>query len=161
MKIIRIIISLLIFQGTVFSQDSGDSYKYIAFENFIGEKVKNDSIFMLEMYEAIGRFPKNARKNEVEAKIEVMIINHSPGYAEFIYSKESCIFYLSEDDIKKVFDDNSHKREERFFTRFFIVYDLEPWRDKESAYHKKYTGLVNNNSFVILGYEMPVSINQY
>ena len=161
MNIIKIIISLLFFNGTGFSQDSGDSYKYIAFENFIGEKVKNDSAFMREMYEALGGFPKHARKNLVEGKIEVMVINHGLGYAEFIYSKESCIFNLLEDDISKVYYDNTYKRDDRFFTRFYIVYDLEPWRDKKSAYHEKYIGLVNNNSFVILGYEIPVSINQY
>ena len=155
MKIIRITVLLLFFHGHVFSQPTGNLYRYIDFETFIDKEVKNDSVFMAEMYEAIGRYSEDARKNLLGAKIEVMVVNHGFLFWDFIFSKESCLFNLSEDDIRKVFEDNIHKREERYFTRFYIEYDLEPWRNKESAYHKKYQGLVNKNSFVKLGYLVP------
>ena len=158
---IRITILLLFFHGLVLSQDSGNLYRYIDFETFIDKEVKDDSTFMVEMYAAIGRYSEDARKNLVEAKIEVMVINHGFLFWDFIFSKESCLFHLSEDDIRKVFDDNTYKRTERFFTRFYIVYDLEPWRDKKNAYHKKYQGLVNKNSFVKLGYLVPKQHFEY
>ncbi len=121
---IRIIIFLLFFHGVVLSQDSGNLYRYIDFETFIDKEVKNDSAFMVEMYAALGRYSEDARENLVEAKIEVMIINHGFLFWDFIFSKESCLFNLPENKLRKVFEDNTYKKAERYFTRFYIVYDL-------------------------------------
>lgn len=161
MKVAKIIIFLFLLHGTAISQDTNTSYRYVSFENFISEKVKNDSVFILEMYRAIGIYPQQARKNEVSGKVEVLMLNHSSGHIEFIYSRESCIFNSPQHDIEKVFIKNTYNRDEKFFTRFYIIYDLEPWRVKKRDYHKTYKGLVKNNSFVVPEYVIPEIENQY
>ena len=159
---IRIIVILLFFNGFVLAQDSGHLYKYLHFENFLDDKVKNDSIFMRDMYEAIDGYTPSMRKKLVEAKIEVIVINHGVTLWDFIFSKESCLFNLpEEEDFIRIFNNNFDTGTEIFFTRFYIVYDLEPWKNKADAYHKKYKGLVNKNSFVLKGYKFPKEYFEY
>jgi hypothetical protein len=153
LKIItKVILLSTLIQNIGYAQKSNEMYKHLTFEYFIKEKVQNDSIFIADMYRAIGRYPKNPRKNHIEGVVEVLILNHGVNNIELIYSQEACIFNPSRDDIKSACLDNTYNRNEKFFTRFYISYDITPWRVTKEDYHKTFTNLAKNNTFSVLEY---------
>lgn len=156
---LKLILCCLILTGSLsgearlFAQEIG-CYQNLAFKDFLAAKVENDTDFVRAVYSNI-QFPVEARKIEAQAIIEVLLINHNEGELEIIQVTPDNHFAAQISNLKKAIPKVKLKRNEPFMTRFYIYFDIEPFRYRREEYKAFHLGLINYNMFTIQEYIVP------
>lgn len=149
------IILLLLAGGAIQGQDNFDCYEYITFKTFLNSKIKNDTNFVKQIYGNI-TYPNIAKKQEVEGKVEVMLINHKDKKFEVILLNNPVLFNGIENQIYAALDNLEINQEHPFVTRFNVVFSINEFRYPREAYEKFHLGLYNDDTFSFLIYLVPM-----
>jgi len=142
-----ILIGLIFLLTNLVGQNS-DCYENLDFKSFLAEKVENDTFLIRELYKSI-RYPVELKKYRVEGVVEVIVINHNERNMEIIQLNLNDTFSDVVDKISLAMKQSSVDRKQPFITRFFINFDLDPFRFKDEEYKKYHLGLLNDNTITI------------
>ena len=146
---------LLLVGGAIQGQDNFDCYEYITFKTFLNSKIENDTNIVKQIYGNI-TYPKLAKKNEIEGKVEVMLINHKDKKIEVILLNHPELFNSIENQIYAALENLEINQEHPFITRFNIVFGIDEFRYPKETYERFHLGLYNDNTFSILTYLVPM-----
>lgn len=144
---------MLVIHSDVFGQDNNGSYEYLSFKDFMSTKVANDSSFVEQIYTNV-KYPNSAKVNEIEGRVEVLIFNHVNQNIEIILLNQPIAFYGIKSQLEMSFRNVKIDLSAPFITRFYIYFNLEKKKFPKNYSFYKY-GIYNENSFDIVGYNVP------
>lgn len=115
-------------------------------------KVENDTNFFRAVYTQL-KYPVLARQNEVQGRIEVLFINHGEDQLEVIQLSPSYYFSSEISKLDNVLKNIKFDRSKPFMTRFFVYFQLDPFRYKKKDFNE---WLVNGDTIVFGEYNIPM-----
>ena len=156
MQIIKICLLgiIICFQITNTFAQNQISYEEVTFEQFLKTKLENDSNFVKIVYQNLN-YTKEARERFAEEKIEIMLQYERNKKFKLIQINQNINFFQQIQKLEEIFNELELKKTNPFITRFFIYFEINPFRYSEKDFENLYFGLIDNNTFVIRGYEVP------
>jgi hypothetical protein len=145
--------AFLLAQTTVQAQDKS-CYENLTFSEFLSAKVEDELEFIKAIYKAV-KYPVSARKAEAQAIVEVLLINHGESGFEIIQVNYEHRFAAQVANIAGTIRPLGINWSDPFMTRFFIYFDIEPFRYNREAIEQYRWGLINDNMFIIHEYIVP------
>lgn len=152
-RIIPILFFLLLGSNIISAQNT-DCYEYLTLKEFMETKLESDTNFVMEMYKNI-KYPPVARENEVEGKIEVILMNHEYERLEVLILNQPLLFHSLEQEIQAALSNLKINQEVPFITRFYVIFSLDGLRYSRASYKQFHLGLYNDNTFNIVEYIVP------
>ncbi len=150
---ILILVGLIFLLTNLVAQNS-DCYEKLDFKSFLAEKVENDTSLIRKLYKNI-KYPIEAKKYETQGIVEVIILNNSEISTEVIQLNSKDIFPDVSKQIYSALNQVKIDRKKPFITRFYVNFDLDPFRyDSKDSKGFKF-GLINDNMIVIREYIVP------
>lgn len=154
-KVIVIALLLLMVIAKVDAQENTACYEYLSLKTFLATKIENDTNFVKQIYRNV-KYPPLARENEIEGKIEVILMNHESEGFEVIILNQPLVFHSLEGQIKTALSNLKIDQAVPFVTRFYIIFSLDAARYPREMYKKFHLGLYNDNTFNIVEYILPM-----
>ena len=142
------------FQITNIIAQNQISYEDLIFEQFLKTKLENDSNFVKIVYQNLN-YSKEARERLAEEKIEIILQYEPNKKFRLIQINQNNHFFEQIQELEKLFNELKLKKTNPFITRFFIYFEINPFRYSEKDFENLYFGLIDNNTFVIRGYRVP------
>lgn len=132
-------------------------YEQISIKDFLYQKVDNDTNFIRAVYTQM-EYPLLAKQNEIQARIEVLLIYHGDDQLEVIQITPSHYFSSEISKLSNILKNIKFDKSHAFMTRFFVYFQLDQFRYKK----KDFDGwLANSNTIVFGGYIIPMIDLQY
>lgn len=153
-QILSIIFILILGNLKTNAQKNTDCYEYLTLKEFMETKIKSDTSFVRQIYTNV-KYPKVARKNEIEGKIEIILISHKNKKFEVIVLNQPLLFFNLESEIQKALTSLNVNQKIPFLTRFYIIFSLDKLRYPREKYKQFHLGLYNDNTFNIVEYIVP------
>ncbi len=139
--------------ATLNGQSNSKEYLYISFNDFLDNYVENDTAFIQNLYSNL-KYPYQARKDQIQTRIEIMIIDHGIGDFEVLILNQQSTFHEVKQQLTKALKSSKIKRIKPFITRFFIYYSLDHIAFPENIKMSR-LGVYYGNSINIMDYNVP------
>ena len=145
---------IIFFQiGNIYAQNQ-ISFEEIKFEQFLKTKLVNDSNFVKIIYQNLF-YTKEARERLAEEKIEILLQFELNRKFKLIQLNQNDNFSRQIQKLEKLFNELELTETNPFITRFFIYFEIIPFRYSDKDFENLYFELVDNNTFVVRGYIAP------